>query len=246
MIVDRPAHILPAKFVHCAARGLAVACAGLIALAFAGFAQAQTSTAEAEGDWVGELRIPQGVRLAVHIRHADDGGLTGAFDSPDQNLTGMPLDVRREGEHLILSTLANGGQRLELAWDGATAGWSGQYFGGAGQFPVALTRGALKPWPKVDGLDGDWQATASYEATTLHLALHIASSADTTRGALTTPDQTGIELPLGVITRSGGHVAFDVPALRGVFSGELSADGKTLRGDYAQSNLEAPVAFERK
>ena len=47
-------------------------------------------------------------------------------------------------------------------------------------------------------------------------------------------------------TRSGERVAFDVPALRGTFSGTLSADGKTLTGAYGQANLEAPVVFKRR
>ena len=230
----------------CKRGALAAGAIALFAVALAGLADAQTSAVAAEGDWVGELRIPQGVRLAVHIHRAEDGGLIGAVDSPDQSVTGMPLDVHRDGDHMILSTPANGGQRLELIWDAASAGWTGQYFGGAGQFPIGLTRGALKPWPKVDGLDGDWQATASYDATTLRLALHIASTSETTAGALTSPEQAGLEIPLGFILRSGAHVAFDVPALRGTFSGDLSADGKTLKGVYSQSNLDAPVAFARK
>jgi hypothetical protein len=216
-----------------------------IAIAFAGVAHPQASVDAAEGDWTGELRMPQGVRLAIHIRRSDAGGLTGAADSPDQGVTGMPLDVHTEGDRMILSTPVNGGQRLELTWNAANASWSGAYISSGGKFPIALTRGALKPWPKVDGLDGDWQASGSYESTTLHLALHIASTAETTTGAVTSPEQPGVTLPLGAITRSGGHVAFDIPVLRGTFSGDLSADGQTLTGAYDQSNLDAPVVFER-
>jgi hypothetical protein len=216
---------------HRRPRARALLAALLVAIVFVGGAHAQASADDAEGDWTGELRVPQGLRLAIHLHHADAGRLTGTADSPDQGVSDMPLDVHTEDNRMILSTPVNGGQRMELTWNAGAASWSGIYVSSGGEFPITLMRGAIRPWPKVDGLDGEWQATGTYETTTLHLDLHIASTAETTTGA---------------VTRAGDHVAFDIPALRGTFSGTLSADGRTLNGAYDQSNLDAPVVFERR
>ncbi|MBI1360792.1 MAG: hypothetical protein GC155_10995 [Alphaproteobacteria bacterium] len=227
------------------AASAALAMLGLACSAPPALAQS-AHAATAEGDWSGVFHLPQSARLALHISDAPGGGLTGKADSPDEGASGVDIDVHQTGDNLLVSTPANGGQRLELKWDAANADWTGQYFTTGGIYPITLEHGRPKPWPHVDGLDGDWTAEGTFGSTFLRLDLHVASTPATTTATVTSPDQPGVTLPVGAFSRTGDKVVFEIPVLRGDFSGQLAADGKTLAGEYDQSNLTAPVVFTRQ
>jgi hypothetical protein len=56
------------------------------------------------GDWIGELSM--GVRLALHIRAADDGGIAVTTDTPDYGFFGFEADdVSMEGDRLSFSLI---------------------------------------------------------------------------------------------------------------------------------------------
>lgn len=52
------------------------------------------SVSAAIGDWEGKIDAGGGsLRVIVHISQAADGRLTGALDSPDQDATGIAIDL---------------------------------------------------------------------------------------------------------------------------------------------------------
>jgi len=113
-------------------------CAGFLAVA-----QAQQAAPTVEGDWQGILvAAGQNIRLAVHIKRADGGLLTGTFDSVDQGAMGLRIDtVTVNGSTVRLDmkapvaryegTLSGDGSKIEGAW-----------MQSGGSFPLTFTRGA--------------------------------------------------------------------------------------------------------
>jgi len=52
------------------------------------------SVSAAIGDWEGKIDASGGnLRVIVHISQAPDGKLTGSLDSPDQDATGIAIDL---------------------------------------------------------------------------------------------------------------------------------------------------------
>jgi hypothetical protein len=58
-------------------------------------------------------------------------------------------------------------------------------------------------------------------------------------------DQGGQALPVDKITLDGSTVKFSVKLIGGTYEGKLSADGKTIAGNWAQGPNPLPLNFER-
>lgn len=88
------------------------------ALAILAYCSAPLLLAEAAGDWVGALTLPQGrLYLVVHITGADDA-LSAVTDSPSQYMFGLPVDIIvKRGDSLSFTM-----QNLGVQFSGTVAG----------------------------------------------------------------------------------------------------------------------------
>ena len=95
---------------------------------------------EATGDWVGTLQVNESVRLplVVHIRHDDEGALTGTMDSPTQGAMGLPLaEIAGSAGQLAFKLPALGGS-YQGKWDAEAKAWKGEWSQAGQTWPLAL------------------------------------------------------------------------------------------------------------
>jgi len=98
---------------------------------------------------------------------------------------------------------------------------------------------------KVTGLDGNWAgAIATPSGVTLHVIIHIESSATATTGTLTSLDQNNAQVPVATVTHKGKDVTFDLPLAHANYKGTLA--GKTLTGTWTQGPGSAPLVLTRE
>ena len=99
-----------------------------------------------EGVWQGMLRLEGGeLRLIFVLERAADGGLTGAINSPDQAMAGIPLSkVEVEGSAVRFEVAAIAGEfEGRLAEDGEAI--AGVWRQSGLELPVRLVRFARAP-----------------------------------------------------------------------------------------------------
>jgi len=98
------------------------------------------------GTWEGVLDTGgPGLHLVLHVAAAEDGGLTGTLDSPDQGATGIPAsevsvsdgEIRFAVERIGMAYTAT------LSEDGATL--SGTFTQGAASIPLEMRRTSADP-----------------------------------------------------------------------------------------------------
>lgn len=81
-------------------------------------------------------------------------------------------------------------------------------------------------------LVGDWSGSI---AGTLPLVLHVrAGAGGTLTATMDSPTQGANGLAATNVALKGTAAAFDVPLVRGSYTGTLSADGKTISGTWTQ------------
>jgi dienelactone hydrolase len=201
------------------------------------------------GDWRGQLEPAPGMtlRLALHFAGTPAGGWTGTLDSLDQGAMGLPLAaVALKDETLDFDVpVAHG--HFSGRWDTATKAWTGSWSQGGRELVLSFTAGAPVVGVKVQGLDGVWDgALEAGGGMKLRLAVHIATGAYGTSGAMDSLDQGANGIPLAEIHRDGAHVAFDVPAVHGRFEGTLDPAGGVLTGTWSQGPGALPLVLKRR
>lgn len=98
--------------------------------------------------------------------------------------------------------------------------------------------------PKTN-IDDTWQGTL-HAGSDLRLVVKIAKGSD---GKLTSTfssiDQGGGGIPVKTTTFSGGDLTLNVEVIDGVYTGKLSPDGTTIRGDWRQGDHTSPLMLAR-
>jgi hypothetical protein len=92
-----------------------------------------------DGDWEGTLNVGASLRLVFHVATFEDG-MTATMDSPDQNVTGLPVTaVTRTGAKLQLEMkqLAGG---FSGTIDAGLATIDGTWTQAGNSLPLVLTR----------------------------------------------------------------------------------------------------------
>jgi len=90
-------------------------------------------------------------------------------------------------------------------------------------------------------INGIWLGTLHAGPQTLRIQLHLQGPSC----ALDSIDQKAFGIPCNNVTVNGSSVSFDVPAVSGKWSGQLSTDGKTLTGTWTQGG-SLPLVLERQ
>jgi hypothetical protein len=169
-------------------------CAGLLDTA-----RAQPAPA-VEGDWQGTLAVAgQRLRLAVHIKRADGGALTGTFDSLDQGAMGLRIDTVTLSGSTVRLDLSSPVARYEgtLSADGVKI--EGAWTQGGGSFPLTLTRGA----PAAPKRPQEPKPPFPYAAEAV--SYRNTAAAITLAGTLTLPRATSPSPAVILITGSGAE-----------------------------------------
>lgn len=194
------------------------------------------------GDFVGTLGP---LHLKLHITAAPDGTLSGTLDSPDQGAAGIPCtDFRVEGRMLSFAvpavrgtwsgTIENGGATLAGTWSQGSP------------MPLTFTRDTFVAASKPSPVDGFWLGAIQAGGQSLRIQISVKSdSAGREYCSLDSLDQGAFGLPCANVALTGAQFSFDIPAVRGHWSGALSGDGRSLTGTWSQGQ-PLPLNFERR
>jgi CubicO group peptidase (beta-lactamase class C family) len=101
--------------------------------------------------------------------------------------------------------------------------------------------------PTSMSIEGHWDGTIEIPGMQLGIDVDLARAADGSwSGDISIPLQNAKDLPLAGIEFSDGKVSFAISGIPGepTFSGTVSADGRTIRGDFTQGGQAFPFSLE--
>ena len=93
--------------------------------------------------------------------------------------------------------------------------------------------------------EGFWLGTLHAPAVTLRIQLTVTTEDGQLACSLDSLDQDSFGLPCSNIIHSDRNLSFDIPIVKGHWTGRISEDAKTLTGIWNQGG-EAPLVFERQ
>ncbi len=192
------------------------------------------AAASPEGDWHGLFEVPPGakLRIGIHIDRAQPGAFSGTVSSPDQGMTGAPMDSISLADGVLTFNLKT--QTWTGKWDPAQKAWAGSYSSPMGTLPMVFHPGplpALPPNPAVAGLDGRWEGKVQ---AMLPIVVRVSTDITGTVAQMDSPLQGASNMPIPKFTRSGSTVSFEMPSIMASFTGELSPDGDKITGTFTQ------------
>lgn len=92
--------------------------------------------------------------------------------------------------------------------------------------------------------EGVWLGTLNLgTGVTLRVQLHLGGGGACTLDSI---DQNGFAIPCTDVQQKGDALSLEVPSIKAKLSGNISADGKTLTGRWAQGGNDLPVVMLRQ
>lgn len=217
-------------------------------LMLAGLMAAATGTAalaqDATGDWIGTAKTPGGeLTITMHVKAGANGALEGVAGSPDQTPTPLPMSdiVVKDGTLTFAVPMVQG--TYSGKWDAGAKAWVGALSQGGFDMPLSMTHGTVGPRPTVAGLDGEWTGVLAVPQGDLRVVLRVKTDANGTLAMFSSPDQSPGEMA-AAISHQGEAVTFELKGLGG-FDGKLSADGKTIDGNWRQGGGSLPLTMKK-
>jgi serine-type D-Ala-D-Ala carboxypeptidase/endopeptidase len=194
------------------------------------------------GDYQGKLGP---LRLLLHLKAAD-GSLSGTLDSVDQGSNGIVCaDFRLQGDQLSFTVPSvHGSWQGTVSTDGATL--TGTWSQGT-PMPLTFERDSFVPAEKPSRIDGAWLGTLKPGADDALRVQYIFRSDRDGKEYCTTdsPDQFAWGIECGEVHWSAPQLSFEVPSIKGTFSGKLSDDGHELVGVWTQRDA-LPLTLTRQ
>jgi D-alanyl-D-alanine-carboxypeptidase/D-alanyl-D-alanine-endopeptidase len=214
-------------------------CLSVLLYTVAGMAQ----TPKLVGDYSGMLGP---LHLKLHLKTPATGAIEGTLDSVDQGAMGLPgANFHLDGKALSFDVPSVGGKwHGAVSDDGATltGSWSqGQ------EIPLVFNRdqpfaAAEKPSP----VDGIWLGTLSAGGANLRVQTQVKSDrAGKLYCSLNSLDQGAMDLACENVQLDGSRFSFEVPAVKGSWSGTLAESGNELAGTWTQG-APLPLRFTRQ
>jgi hypothetical protein len=217
-------------------------------LMLAALMAAATGTAalaqDATGDWIGTVKTPGAeLTITMHVKAGANGALEGYAGSPDQTPTPLPMAdiVVKDGTLTFAVPMVQG--TYAGKWDAGAKAWVGTLSQAGFDMPLSLAHGTVGPRPTVAGLDGEWTGVLAAPQGDLRLVLKVKTDANGTLAMFSSPDQSPGEMAAAV-THVGDAVTFQLKGLGG-FDGKLSADGKTIDGNWRQGGGSLPLTMKK-
>lgn len=218
-------------------------CVAFLLLAFTSL----PATAQGKPDIAGDYGATLGpLHLKLHIKAAADGSLSGTLDSVDQGALGLPCsDFQYNG-----ATLSFAVPSVHGTWKGSV-GDSGHTLDGiwsqGNPLPLVFSREQnFVPAAKPSAVDGIWLGEIKTDADEIRVQIQVKS--DTTGKEYCTfdsLDQDVSGLDCANVVFADSKFSFDIPAVKGTWTGSLSTDGKTLTGTWTQGK-PLPLNFTRQ
>ncbi len=193
-------------------------------------ARAQESTA-LQGDFAGVLGP---LSLKLHIRIAPDGSLTCTLDSETQGSLGLQCaDIRHDGQNLSFSipvvrgswkgSVNSSGSTLTGTWDQGTP------------MPLSFSKDGVAAAGKASPVDGIWLGTLAVGERSLRIQIIVTSDSEAHEHcSLDSIDQGAFNIACANVVYADGKLNFEVPAVKGRWGGELSANRNALTGIWNQ------------
>jgi hypothetical protein len=214
--------------------------AGLMAGGLATAAMAQDAT----GDWIGTVQTPGAeLTITMHVKAGANGALEGYAGSPDQTPTPLPMSDIAVKDGTLTFAVPMVDATYVGKWDAGKAAWVGSLSQRGFDMPLTMTHGVVGPRPTVAGLDGEWTGVLAAPQGDLRLVLRVKTDAGGTLAMFSSPDQSPGEMAAAV-THDGDKVSFQLKGLGG-FDGTMSADGKTIDGNWRQGGGSLPLTMKR-
>jgi uncharacterized protein (TIGR03435 family) len=95
-------------------------------------------------------------------------------------------------------------------------------------------------------LVGTWQGTLQIPNRELRTVFKISTTdADGLKAIMYSIDQGGQPIPAGATTLQGSAVKISIPGVGGTYEGKLSADGKSIAGNWSQGPMPLPLNLTR-
>ena len=109
-----------------------------------------------------------------------------------------------------------------------------------------LMAGVLSVWAQ-DGPRGHWSGSVEVPNQTLAMEVDLDKGPNGWIGSVSIPAQNASGIPLDAISFTDGKVTFHLKGAPGdpTFTGTLSADGKTMAGNFTQGPGAFPFKFSR-
>ena len=99
---------------------------------------------------------------------------------------------------------------------------------------------------KGQSIAGDWHGTLDVSGMKLRLVFHIEETNGGYSGTMDSPDQGANGIPVEAISLEEQEVKISLPNLGINYSGELSADGKKIAGNFQQGAAVFPLELGRE
>ena len=208
---------------------------------------------EPRGRWTGAIESPRGSVAFVFDLDKNDKGWIGSMSIPDQNVSGIPLGQIRVDNGQWKFSIAAGNGAPSFAGKLIEAGkvLDGEFSQGGGTIALKLTRTGE---PKVElpqaspavpkEFLGEWEGTL--EGPNLRLVLAITNIDGVAKAVLTSLDQGGMEIPAASVMVQEKKLTVEIRAVAGGYSGEISAGGTELKGDWTQKGQSMPLSLKKK
>ncbi|MBV8804136.1 MAG: hypothetical protein JO042_03795, partial [Sinobacteraceae bacterium] len=135
------------------------------------------------------------------------------------------------------------GAGYDAKCDAANQRWVGQWHQNGYTAPLNLTRGVFQPVARIAGLDGDWRGSFA-DTNRPGPLVHIGEGATVARIGL--PDQHVYGEILSDISRKDSHVRMAAKRIGATFEGELSKDGKQIKGSFSAFGMSMQLTLVRK
>lgn len=196
------------------------------------------------GDWHGAAAVPTGDQMMIlSVKRGDDGTLTGDFENrdlaPGRKAPVSELTVTTGRLTFKLDQIR---ATYEATWDEAARAWRGAI--SRGSIPLAFSRGLPPQKPRIEGLDGRWEAIVESNGVRLRQVLRISTGDWGTNLVMDSPDQYVANIVGTGLSRSGRLVRYAI-GRGGEFEGVLSEGGDELSGVIKGNGQQAPLAFTR-
>jgi CubicO group peptidase (beta-lactamase class C family) len=204
---------------------------------------AAAQTPKLGGDYSGVLGP---LHLKLHLKVAASGAVEGTLDSVDQAANGLACANFRLADAALSFDVPSVGGRWHgtVSTDGATL--DGSWSQGS-EMPLVFRRDeSFAAAEKPSRVDGIWLGTIEAGGAKLRIQVQVKSDrAGKEYCSLDSLDQGAAGLPCDNVQFDGGRFSFDVPVVKGHWTGTLSPDGNQLNGVWSQGQ-DIPLRLTRQ
>lgn len=196
------------------------------------------------GDYAGVLA--GALHLKLHVTAAPDGSLSGTLDSIDQGANGIPCaDFKVEGDTFSFRVPpVNGSWKGTVSADGTTL--KGTWTQGR-SMDLTFTRDTFVAAEKPSIVDGVWLGSVQVGGRALRAQIKVKSDRSGSEFcSFDSLDQGVVDWECANASLNGTDFSFDVPKVRGKWSGKLSSDHQTLAGKWTQGDSTYTLDFSKQ